>query len=195
MSLTACSVYKSSDREDFNANGKARAPALASVPTLSGLSVDDRNLLQNPCDVFRTMTLRQIESIFGTSRITFTNQVSRKTSTCLVEAADANAATDSLDSLSVLSCSWKPVSGRSIPVSQSLNVQTTENDYRRDGFRVLTTQVARGNSLRMNCEAYVATPALLRATDNPAAAETLTIRFAELTHELNRATLTSTLQR
>ena len=199
--LNACSVYKSSDREDFNANGKARASNFSSFSSLStkpndnGLSPDDKDLLQAPCNVFRMMPLQQIESVMGTSRLTFTNQVSRKTSTCIVELSDANAATDSLDSLSVLSCSWKPVNGHSIRVRNSLSVQTTENDYRDNGFRVLTTNVASGGSLRMNCEGYVATPALVRAIDKPESAEILTIHFAELAIGLNRATLTSTMQR
>ena len=186
--LAGCTVYKSSDRDDFNANGKARAPVHAK-PTAT-LSLDDQDLLANPCAAFNTLRQQDVDSLFGVARVSMTNQISLKTSTCLVESSAV--ATD-LSSVSILMCSWKPVDGQAVPSASTdaLGLQTTEDDLRNEGFSVVSSTVASGDSLRMNCEAYAPTQSLAddARLNSEQATDVLTTKFNGFATALKRETL------
>jgi hypothetical protein len=218
--LAGCTVYKSSDRDDFNSNGKARAPAQAKPTTLS---LDDQDLLANPCAAFGLFEPQDFNLLFGHSRLSMTNEISTKTSTCLIEAAGANQNSadfsdhfsSGLSTVSVLSCSWKPAGGQPVPSAATdfIPLQTTEDDLRQEGFSVIASTVASGSSLRMNCEAYVPTQSL-RFNENDeaqtrllvhsqqsadaagdAAIAILTAKFNRFTGQLKRETLSASGQR
>jgi hypothetical protein len=189
---TSCSVYRSSDRDDFDANGKARAPATAVV-----LTQEDRDLLANPCAAINAMTDSQLKTLFGPSpRLSMTNEVSPKTATCLITTGSTDLSVPSL-----FACSWKPVTGKPLPLDtrhgqgDQFSVQTTESELREQGFDVVTTTVLAGERLRMNCEAYAPTTAIIedRRNGEPLANE-LNERFATFTHALADETLPTDLQ-
>lgn len=212
LSMTACSIYKSSDRDDFNDNGKARAPVAAAV-----LSTDDQRLLENPCDVFQNVSSEDLQSLFGQTRLSMSNEVTPKTSSCLIEAMneEANAPersvsdqnegqnserlqTPSFRHLTLLSCSWKPVDGRPIPSAPSDFIsQTTEDELRSRGFGIVSTSVASGSTLRMNCEAYAPRSVIEsdRDENDERARDEVASRFAVFAIGLNRETLISTGQK
>ncbi len=181
---TGCTVYQSSDRQDFDANGKARATAQT-----ASLSRDDRDLLANPCAAFNALSDDQLTSLFGpTLRLSMENQLSAKTSTCLVTTETAD-----LSAPSVLTCSWKPVTGERLLVSDEFSPQTSETELRQNGFDVVTSTVIPGARLRMNCEAYVPTSVLVddrRAGET--AATNLTEKFSTFTRALADETLSPT---
>lgn len=180
--VCGCTVYKSSDRDDFDANGKARAPQSQAA----SLTRDDRALLANPCAAFDVVSDEQLKSLFGPSpRLSMMNEVSPKTSTCLVTSASSD-----LSAPAILTCSWKPMNGERIPVTDAFAVQTTEDELREEGYDVVTSTVIAGERLRMNCEAYVPTPALIedRRMGETATLE-LTNRFSTFAHELAIETL------
>jgi|GEM_PF-4570895 len=185
--LSGCTVYKSSDRDDFDSNGKARAPQQKAALTL-----DDHDLLANPCAAFNDVSDDQIRSLFGPApRLSMTNQISPKTSTCLVTSTSTD-----LTAPSVLACSWKPVDGRAIPVANDdFAIQTTEDDLRNEGFDVVSSTVVKGETLRMNCEAYVSTPALIedRRAGEPET-DRLSAKFLSFTRELENITLPARTQ-
>ena len=123
--ISSCTVYKSSDRDDFDANGKARAPQ-----TLA-LTQDDRDLLASPCTAFNALSNEQFTSLFGPSaRLSMVNEVSPKTATCLITPI----ATNGLSAPSHLACSWKPISGERIATVDEFSAQTTEEGLREDGY-------------------------------------------------------------
>jgi hypothetical protein len=82
------------------------------------------------------------------------------------------------------------MSGERIPVPDAFAVQTTEDDFREEGYDVVTSTVIAGDRLRMNCEVYVPTQALI---EDRRAGETesleLADRFSTFTHELAVETL------
>jgi hypothetical protein len=203
--MLGCTVYKSSDRDDFNSNGKARAPAQKATQALTS---DDRDLLANPCAAFSTMSTDALKSIFGpTLQLSMTNQISPRTSTCLVTNVDATGATaesaiSDLKTVSILTCSWKPADGSPVPTiygagpNEALTPQTTEDDLRANGFDFVTGSVANGETLRMNCEVYVPTSALLqdRLVSNEQGRNLLVEKYVEFDVQLHRNTLQSTTQ-
>ncbi len=193
--LSGCTVYKSSDRDDFNSNGKARAPIQAKP---AALSLDDQDLLANPCAAFNSLRQQDCDSLFGGNRLSMTNQISLKTSTCLVEPSFASESS-ALSTVSILSCSWKPVDGQHLPLELvgPFAVQTTEDDLRHEGFSVFSSTVASGDSLRMNCEAYVSTQPLAddEQFNSEQSSVALRTKFNEFAALLKRETLSASGQR
>ena len=204
-SLTACSLYQSSDREAFNkpdGHSKVSTTSVnAAGSSLNGslndaLSADEQSQLQNPCDVLESLNSRQLEFLFDSDHVTFTPYVSRKTSTCLVGNLDVDRSSSQLKSLAAISCSWKPSNGDAVETrNHGLSAQPSEDSLRENGIEVLTTRISTGTRLRLNCEAYVSTPALIAADQSVDEARPLARRFSEFSSWLVRETLTSTLQR
>lgn len=178
LTHTGCSVYQNGDRKDFNSNGASRAPSHT-------LALEDVQLLENPCAAFRAVAPEDMQLIFSQPHLSMLNQITPRASTCFVQAPDADA-----NSISILSCSWKPVDGSPVPDANDNIIATTEDDMHSYGYDVALTKTVSGARLRMNCEGYVPTQALIndrrsgeRATDG------LAPRFAVFARQLKRATL------
>jgi hypothetical protein len=152
--------------------------------------------LANPCAAFNQVSDDQLRSLFGPNpRLSLMNQISPKTSTCLV--TNSSEAPEDMSAISVLSCSWKPVDGKPVPVAPGeISFQTTEDDLRASGFDVVSATVVGGDTLRMNCEAYVPTTSLIEDRRDQAerATDFLSRRFAAFARDLTRETLTSGAQ-
>ena len=154
------------------------------------------------------MREQDLETVFGISHLSMTNQNSPKTSTCLVQAypypdlAPALAAhlTADLTTFSILSCSWKPVDGAAIrdvtTADAATDLQTTEDDLHEQGFSVVSATAVSGTTLRMNCEGYAPTDARAQdARENfEKASDALSAKFAAFAALLKLETLATSGQ-
>lgn len=183
--FVGCSVYKSTDRDDFNSNAKSRAPSAKSLTAL------EARLLREPCSAFNALNELDLEPLFGASiQIEMANEVSRKTSTCFVTNGHEALG---LSRVAKLACSWKPVDGTEITAAaDDFAVQTTEDDLRLQGLSVAASTVSSGDRLRMNCEVYVPTENLIadRASGERGFVS-LSSKFSTLAGELSLATLST----